>query len=261
MTGATGGVLGLGPLLRMFRIEEAQRTDTRAVTVRFTELVRYGLFVDETVRRSKVAMDDLRAAETGLGRLVKRGDPSSKDDPQPLWDELEPALTTAMEAQRLAVTIAMLEIESFYMFAKILLDRWSMFVEAYFGKQRKCSLESHDRLSNNIADYVAAKGLGPLSPRLRELIPRMRTRISDYRDFAIAHDKSPGVVRVVIGGVPRIAHIEISGQWGGGKAQGVSGSPESLLVEVNEYLSVWIDFLRNNRSKSVIGLKPPPGVT
>src|SRR5689334_1122524 len=46
-----------------------------------------------------------------------------------------------------------LEIESFYVFAKILLDRFAQLIQLFFGPARDLSLSSHHKLSNNIEQF------------------------------------------------------------------------------------------------------------
>jgi len=52
-----------------------------------------------------------------------------------------------------------LDIESFYVFAKILLDKLARFIEQYFGQAKGCSLRSHDRFVKSFAKYVERIGL------------------------------------------------------------------------------------------------------
>ena len=94
------------------------------------------------------------------------------------------------------MTLVQLEVESFYLFAKILLDRTAHFVELFFGRVRKLSLDSHDKLTKNIESYAFRKGL-TIHPSLLELMRRMRVDVSDHRDYGIAHEKSPRTVRTI----------------------------------------------------------------
>jgi hypothetical protein len=66
---ATGGVLGLGPLMMIFIRAEAQRGNRPSLTADIGELYRYAEFVDETIRRTvdggrraQLADEALRAA-------------------------------------------------------------------------------------------------------------------------------------------------------------------------------------------------------
>jgi hypothetical protein len=55
-----------------------------------------------------------------------------------------------------------LEIESYYLFAKICLDKIARALEFYFGQGRGKSLDSHDQLVKNFAAYAAEKRLAGL---------------------------------------------------------------------------------------------------
>lgn len=82
-----------------------------------------------------------------------------------------------------------LDIRSFYMFAKIYLDKIARFVEFYFGHARGLSLDSHHKLTKHLANYCSHKGLR--LPRDMPVIANdLKDRISDYRDQQVSHDKS-----------------------------------------------------------------------
>ena len=100
-----------------------------------------------------------------------------------LWDEL-----------RIKHPLFHLDIESFYLFSKILLDKVSRFIEFYFGKVRRKSLDSHDKLAKNLSDYVKAKGI-TLPKGFEKTVNRLKKEVSDYRDKEIAHEKSPRTIK------------------------------------------------------------------
>jgi hypothetical protein len=92
------------------------------------------------------------------------------------------------------MTLIQLEVESFYLFAKILLDRTAHFIELFFGPARKLSLDSHDQLTKRIETYCSQKQLA-LPNGLIEMMRGLKTDVSDHRDYRIAHEKSPRTVR------------------------------------------------------------------
>jgi hypothetical protein len=79
-----------------------------------------------------------------------------------------------------------LEIEAFYLFAKILLDKISLAIQFYFGTARSLSLASHDNLTKHIEAYAGTKGL-TINPELVEHIRKLKEDISDFRDHQIQH--------------------------------------------------------------------------
>jgi hypothetical protein len=87
-----------------------------------------------------------------------------------------------------------LEVESFYLFAKILLDKIARAIEFYFGPQRGLALDSHDDLVRRFQRYGQAKVLeAPLG--LLTSAQSLREKVSDFRDQYIAHEKSPRTIR------------------------------------------------------------------
>jgi len=99
---------------------------------------------------------------------------------------------TAEQERRLdeldeATDLLHLEIESFYLFAKILLDVVARAIEKYFGLGRACSLDSHHDLIDNFAEYAAQKKLDPTD--FIEKAKQLRADISNFRDHEIAHSK------------------------------------------------------------------------
>ena len=100
---------------------------------------------------------------------------------------------TAEQERRLneldkATDLLHLEIESFYLFAKILLDAVARAIEKYFGLGRACSLDSHHDLIDNFAEYAAQKKLD-IPTDFIEKAKRLRGDISNFRDHEIAHSK------------------------------------------------------------------------
>jgi hypothetical protein len=83
-----------------------------------------------------------------------------------------------------------LEIETYYLFAKILLDKAAHFVEHAFGPVRGLSLDSHDKLIRHLAAYVAARGLDCPAEFAAEA-SALNRRVSHFRDYRIALMASP----------------------------------------------------------------------
>lgn len=86
-----------------------------------------------------------------------------------------------------------LQIELYYLFAKIILDDVARALEHYFGSARSLALDSHDDLSRQLPAYAEAKGL-TLTDGLLDTVADLRKRISDVRDQKFSHEKSPRTV-------------------------------------------------------------------
>ncbi len=67
-------------------------------------------------------------------------------------------------------------------------------IEFYFGPVQKQSLDSHDDLVRCLEAYTGSKALvQPVGLMDRARI--LKTNISDYRDYQVAHHKSPRTLR------------------------------------------------------------------
>jgi hypothetical protein len=149
-----------------------------------------------------------------------------------------------------------LEIESFYLFSKILLDKISHSVEFYFGPARGHSFDSHDNLCKYLASYAEQKGL-TLPQDFIKLATELKTDVSDYRDYEIAHEKSPRRISGTIfdaDGKPRIVATNLYPKE---KDQQVeSKALEDLHKRIDEYINQVIILIRSNADKTRLQVEP-----
>lgn len=160
------------------------------------------------------------------------------DDDMELWRRLDQAV---LEAQ--------LEVECFYLLAKIMLDRIAHFLEFYFGRAKGLSLDSHDDLSRRFKSYCLTKGL-VADERLLKMIADLRKRVSDFRDYHISHEKSGRTIR----GIGRSSSGHVIMPMARIYARRSDKPVESedlvtLSVPIDEYILGVLDFLRRNRSR------------
>jgi hypothetical protein len=145
-----------------------------------------------------------------------------------------------------------LEIESFYLFAKIFLDKVAHFLEFYFGQDRGRSLDSHDQLVKNIASYSESKGLA-LPTEFLELAETLKRAISDHRDYQIAHEKSPRTMYGTLydlDGKTRITQVRLNPT---DRDQQVESTPlEELLAAAERYLRIAIEIVKNDQRRSTV---------
>jgi hypothetical protein len=250
--------------MMIFIKAEAQRGSRPSLTSDIGELYRYAEFVDETLRRlvdggrrAHEADEALRAArekypgrvfrtETGADGITRS---SGAEDPRtlPFWDELHVARRTVE-----------LDIETFYVFAKVLLDRWAVFVAKYFGPEPRFKARAHGWLTEcHLAQYAAAKGLTPIPQRLEQLVESLQCRVIGYRNDGIVHGKTVNVYRSFDaagrdGVSARIIGVQLPGAPEGAPAPVDSGVPAGHLVEINEYLTAWFIYIDENASKCCI---------
>ena len=82
------------------------------------------------------------------------------------------------------------EIESFFLFSKILLDKCAQFVEDYFGDGRSLSLKSHRKWCKVLNEYVKAKELH-VPDEMPDLMEALLVEVGEYRDKGITHQRNP----------------------------------------------------------------------
>jgi len=148
-----------------------------------------------------------------------------------------------------------LEIESFYLFSKIMLDEIARALEFYFGQERSLSLDSHHLLCKNLAKFSANKGL-LLNKNMVRLAKKLKKDISDFRDYQIAHHKCPRTMRGTIFGSTGEARISLNR---------IYPRPDDIQVEtktikeLEDFLSAYvnevIDFFKKNKDKTNLQLK------
>ena len=162
------------------------------------------------------------------------------------------------EANRLT-TLVHLEIESFYMFAKIFLDKIALFIQNYFGPERGISLVSHHKWVNNHEKFRLAKDL-TYPQGFSQSIIFLQEHICDYRDKQISHLYNQKAIKGTSWGGTKQAKISSGGQLypteTGSKVQ-VQNSYELLylLQAIDTYIQQLITLIESNRAKTRFGLK------
>ncbi len=143
-----------------------------------------------------------------------------------------------------------LEIESFYLFAKILLDKMARSVEYYFGSAPRLPLDSHDDLAKRIVDYAAAKQLD-VTEEFVSKANSWRERVSDYRDYNIAHEKSPRTLRATALDAEGGTRMVLVRLFPTERDRQVESEPlENLLPQLDQYIQNLIDVLKVNQDKT-----------
>lgn len=206
--------------------------------LRFVELAksRYLLVSKEVSDRFKKKMEDARQ-QPGTRELTREEIAELETD-RHLHDQLH------------------FEIESFFLFAKILLDKIAHFVGDYFGQAHGISFRSHDKLCKGIEQYSKEKNL-QIPSGMSDAMIELRTLVADYRDKQIAHLQNP---RATHG-----THIDSSGATQIGTSalyptekDKHSSSPtiEHVCSVIEVYVSHLENIVKMNRPKSRYKLKP-----
>lgn len=144
-----------------------------------------------------------------------------------------------------------LEIESFYMFAKIFLDKIALFIKNYFGPEQGISLRSHDKLEKEHERFRLAKGL--TYPRgFSQSIIFLKEHISDYRDKQVSHMYSQRAVKGTTWGDNKQMKITTMQLFPtGNEFKSPSSEDLSLLLQaIDTYIQQLIVLIESNRAKT-----------
>lgn len=158
------------------------------------------------------------------------------------------------ESSRLT-TLLHLEVESFYLFAKVLLDNIARFLNVYFGEERGIRIKSHNDLAKRHEKYFEAKGL--VIPRgISESIIFLKEGICDYRDKVISHEKPLGGMKATMWGASGNARI-VGGRVfpQAGERKTVTMELPQLMEDINSYLQKVIVLIESNRAKTKLELR------
>jgi hypothetical protein len=160
---------------------------------------------------------------------------------------------------RIIETHLHLEVESFYQFAKILLDKTAIAVEFYFGKENK--KENRIPLSSfrqefvkNIERYAQKKNLSSYDIMLN-MAEKLKEDISFFRDKRIVHmfaDRDINKMGVVRGTVCDADSIKliIANLFSGEEDR--SKSLLELLTTIEAYIEQILVFIKANKEKTIL---------
>jgi hypothetical protein len=143
-----------------------------------------------------------------------------------------------------------LEIESFYLFAKILLDEAARFLEYYFGQVRGTPMDSHDDLVKGWAEFCRQHGIDA-APELDVGAGSLKKDIADFRDYQIAHHKNPRTLRHFTFDAIGVTRMGLSPIYPTENDRQVeSKATHDLLTAVDSHLEHVLSLIQANRQKS-----------
>jgi len=201
--------------------------DGNRFAVALAQAARYYDFLLIIIARYEVINDKFVVKQKALMAEISGADGTMSAEQMALLDELG-QLTTRVH----------LEIESFYVFAKILLDKIARFIETYFGQAHGCSLASHDKLTKSNERFRAAKGL-VYPPGFTDSLVFLKEQIADYRDKQVEHLRNPRIVKATSHTYPT-EHDE----------QVESEKLPELLKAINTYIQQVAELVTMNRDRT-----------
>jgi hypothetical protein len=164
--------------------------------------------------------------------------------------DLDPDEIEALGDGETLAAVLHLRIETFYVFAKVLLDQLAHAIECYFGRARATPIKitKHSELVDKLTDYASTIGLS--SPeRLLDRANSLTKTVVAFREKPIIHDQSPrsskatsfdaeGRTRISDG---RIFPSEDEMKWTESELLHV------LMTEIEGYVEEVCFYLRENR--------------
>lgn len=205
----------------------------------FSKATVYRAYLDFIIERYRVSTVDFIADTKARHELIRQGSQdraASLKNSWPLQEKLH------------------LDIESFYIFAKILLDHIARAIQFYFGQAQGASLNSHDKLTKYVEQYASLKGLAPLPRSLLALIKELKQKVCDYRDKQIEHENNPrtikGTMYMTDGGPSWIATTRLYPTRTDTQVEGQS--PVGLIEQIDEYMRQVINYIEQNQNKTTL---------
>jgi len=143
-----------------------------------------------------------------------------------------------------------LEIESFFLFANITLDRIANFMEDYFGPAKSLTLRSHRKFCKYAGSYVKKKKL-EIPEGFYETMNNLEESVVFYRDKSIAHLKNPRAMFPTFFTLEGSTQIGTSFLYPKEKDQVVK-SPEIEIIydQIDIYVKKLIGLIQRNRNRS-----------
>jgi hypothetical protein len=232
--------------LRHFNESECCRFDDEyrmRFALSFGELRRYRRYLDLIFDRHKQAVAEFAENSRAMQAASKR---SEHRGPFPTQGAV-----IAM-AERVYF-----EVESFYVFANILLDKTATFIQFYFGVRGKAKgIGTHHELLDNLKEYAEERGLTVESAFL-EAIRECRERISNFRTKAVVHENCSRTTRTTE------TTPEGSAQLALGRLEAIESDRDKfvqsedfidLSIMVDSYLEQVLAFVIANRKKTKLVL-------
>jgi hypothetical protein len=222
---------------------EAEHHNTFAAA--FWQVLRYHDFCRRTLERHRRTSDEFVGLIEQTRKLAAMPEQSK---------ESRQEYTRASLARNDRATELGLEIESFYIFAKMMLDRAAQAVRFYFGGHNAPPLESHHALVDNLEEYCRLRNLQSEQPLL-VIAQRLRGQISDIRDYQIVHDANPRSERPFTWTSARDIRMQVTKLYPKVNEGSVQLTPlDELRSELDSYLGCLADFLSVNRDKTNLKL-------
>ena len=150
-----------------------------------------------------------------------------------------------------------LEVESFYVFAKLLLDRIADTFGHYYSIAWKRFGSTHSQLSVRFEQICTTKNLTLESTILPKFIQDLKKRIVDFRTGNIEHVSDPRLLRATSWGADKKPKIMTNPLYPSESEfsqyeQKETENLDELITMLEQYIAMMVDFFETNWEKSVL---------
>jgi hypothetical protein len=203
-------------------------------------------FLEIILERHDRVVQEYRAIETRSSLFIKEFQEQQR--------QATPQETEDLVLQQRLMPYLHLEIESFYLFAKILLDRIADTCGYCFGVRLHRAGSTFSQLHSK-----ATRGdvRPPLPSLLVEQMDELRRKVTDYRSELIEHGGEPRLTRATVirdDGVPRIYPMMRSPRPGEVETyQRETDDPHHLVELLDAHVGAWLDFFETHLSEARFG--------
>jgi hypothetical protein len=230
-------------------LENYETDDRNRMLFSAAQVERYYEFIS-------IIMERYQRASRAMTSATKPVLESALSDSEELTDV---ELNVLLEQQRQLAPTLHLEIESFYVFAKILLAKIAHFIQCYFGQGHGCSLRSHHRFRKCHDRYAELKAL-VYPDGFSGSLSLLQTEICDYGDKLITHQNNPRAMKTTGFSLsdPEVTFLGLG--FIDPKENDFSRVPREakglvpLLEAIDVYMAQVVELLRMNRDKSCFAL-------
>jgi hypothetical protein len=222
--------------------EHYSSTDGQRVVTALRQVERYLQFLQIIKTRHEAASKSVLGSFERLVAEAQAGHNETRALTQEELAELE------RDAQR--HTVLHLEIESFFLFAKIVLDKTAQYLEDYFGRVRGASMQSHDKWCKALDTFEREKGIH-VPEHMRALMISLRASVADYRDKRIAHFKNSRAIFptfIAGGGQTQIGALYTPPKDSDDHVR--SARVDGVYHDLDQYVACVIELIRSNRAKT-----------
>jgi len=192
------------------------------------------------------------AADAAYHEVTERLMESARAATRGVARSMTPAEQAVVGALELRSIVAHLEIESFYVFAKILLDRVADSMARYFGLTLLRHGSSHSELQSGAFKNLCARRTMD-GRSIQAMLDDLRKRIVDHRTKVIEHLNEPDFARAILYNPGAGAKMLLAGC--------MTEPLATLLEEVDSYVVSILAFMQANGRHSIIEqreLESPP---